>query len=146
MELFPMFISFLVACVVINVCLTKKQMHIARAVFLAFGIVIGTCTLFLIYVDSQLAHISRFYQAMQQVNTYLSQILGISTIVFDVVTLVIAIATIILSVTAIRKIAAYIKSHKRNEQRTPDESQKPIAEPVQAFPRKIFVLHCRWNN
>ena len=146
MDLLPMLLSFIVACVVINVCLTKKQMKIARAFFLGFGIAIGTCSVFLIYADwqwSQIAHLSR---AASAINNLVSVMLAVSTIVFDTVTLVIVVATIILSIHAIRKIAAYIKSKKRNVQRVFGKNQKLFAEPVFACVRKIFVLHCRWNN
>ena len=146
MNFLPMFISFIVACVVINVCLTKRRMKIARAFFLGFGIVIGTCSLFLIYVDSQVAHLPLFCEAMQELSAIFTQLLSISTLVFGVATLVIVAATLILSVIAIKKIAEYFKNKKRTESSAPEENQKPIAEPTFACLRKIFVLHCRWNN
>ena len=146
MDMLPMLISFIIACVVINVCLAKRQMKIARAIFLAFGIVIGIISISLIYADWQFSQVWCMQEISTELNFYTKLLLGISTLVFYVVILVIAIATIILSVLAIKKIAEYIKSKKRRFQRTPGENQKPIAEPVFACARKIFVLHCRWNN
>ena len=146
MDLLPMLLSFIVACVVVNVCLTKRQMKIARAFFVAFGIIIGTCSLFLICVDLHLSQYCYLRETSLELNALTTSLLSISTLVFDVVAVVLVVATLILSVVAIKKIAEYIKSKKRRFQRTPGENQKPIAEPVFACMRKIFVLHCRWNN
>ncbi len=145
MELLLMLISFIVACVVINICLTKKQMMVARAVFLAFGIAIGTCSAFLIYANWQWSQVANLGETVEAINDLVTVLLSVSTIVFDVVTLVITIATIILSIHAIRKIAEYIKSHKREEQHVQSKTET-TTKPVFASTRKIFVLHCRWNN
>ena len=146
MDLLPMLLAFIIACVVINICLTKKQMKVARALFLGFGIVIGTCSLFLIYTNWQLSKNLDLIDLTVEIDTLTTMILGISTLVFYTAILVIAVATLILSVIAIKKIAEYIKSHKRRFLRTPTKAQKPIAEPIFSCVRKIFVLHCRWNN
>ena len=141
MNFLPMFLSFIVACVVINVCLTKRRMKIARAFFLGFGIVIGTCSIFFIYTDWQLSR-----TPIESLNTAITIMLGVSTLIFYAVALVITIATVILSVIAIKKIAEYFKNKKRTENSAPSKDQKPIAAPTFACLRKIFVLHCRWNN
>ena len=146
MDLLPMFISFIVACVVIITCLSKWQMKIARAVFLAFGIVIGIVSMFLIYADWHFSQYWYLERITSELNALTTLLLSVSALVFDVIAVVIVVATLILSVVAIKKIAEYIKSKKRKFQRTPGENQKPIAEPVFASARKIFVLHCRWNN
>ena len=130
MDLLPMLISFIVACVIINVCLTKRQMKIARAVFLAFGIAISTCSIFLIYVDWLWSEVAVLSQEATQLDNLVTALLSVSTIVFDFVAVVVAVATIILSVIAIKKIAEYIKSHKRKTQRATSENQKPIDEPI----------------
>ena len=146
MDLLPMFLAFIVACVVLFVCLTKKQMKIARTFFLGFGIVIGTCSLFLIYADWQFSQLIDLRDLTGEINTLTTMLLGISTLIFCAAILVIAVATIVLSVIAIKKIAEYIKSKKRTVVSAPSENQKPIAEPIFSCARKIFVLHCRWNN
>ncbi len=139
MDFLPMFMSFLIACIVIIVCLTQKQMKIARAFFLGFGVLIGTCSLLLMYADSLLI------QRPEALETILTVLLSVSATVFDSVAVVIVIATIILSVLAIKKIAEYIKN-KRKDIPALGKKEKPIAEPVFACARKIFVLYCRWNN
>ena len=141
-----MLLAFIVACVVIDICLSKKQMKIARAFFLAFGIVVVTCSLLLILADWQFSQYACMRQYSEEINNLTTLLLGISTLVFYLVLLVIAVATLILSVIAIKKIAEYFKNKKRTESSAPEENQKPIAEPTFACLRKIFVLHCRWNN
>ena len=146
MSLLPMLLAFIAACVVINICLTKKQMKIARAFFLGFGIIISTCSIFLIYADWQWSQIEQLSKAAATINSLVTVLLSVSTLVFGTVTLVIVVATIILSIHAIRKIAEYIKSKKRLEQHAPSKKEEPIEKPIFACARKIFVLHCRWNN
>lgn len=140
MHFLPMFMLFLIACIVIIVCLTKKQMLIARAFFVGLGVLIGTCSLLLMYADSLLI------KRPEILETILTALLSISAIMFCTIAVIIVVATVILSVFAIKKIAEYIKSKKRKDLSTLSEKQKPIAEPIFPLSRKIFVLHCRWNN
>ena len=146
MDLLPMLLAFIATCVIIDICLTKKQMKIARALFLAFGIIIATCSVFLIYADWQFSQVRCMQQISIELNMFTKLLLGLSTLLFYIVIFVISIATLILSVLAIKKIAEYLKSKKRDVTHAPSENQKPVAKPTFACLRKIFVLHCRWNN
>lgn len=146
MNLLIMLISFIAACTVIIICLSKRQMKIARACFLAFGIAIGTCSAFIIYIDSQLSDIAIYAQTMVELRAVTGTLLGMSAVIFDIIAVIVSIATVILSISAIKKIAEYIKGKKQNNNDLNSEIQKVSEETTCVCARKIFAIHCRRNN
>lgn len=146
MLLLPMFAAFTIACAVIIVCFTKKQMKIARACFLALGIAIGTCSLLLILADWQFSRYSFMHEYSFKLNRLTTLLLFTSTLLFCVVIAIIAAATVILSVFAIRKIAEYIKSRKRRYLSAPGAKRRYTVARGYILLRKIFLVHCRWND
>ncbi len=144
MNMIFMFLSFVLACVVILVCLTKKQMKIARAVFLAFGIAIGFSTALLIYAQYAVGD-TPIYMQSETLRMIVSYMLAVTTISFDTITLVLVVATIILSVFAVKKIVEYLK-HKHPKAFRAAKITYPLPKTADLPQRKIFVLYCRWNN
>lgn len=139
-----MYLSFLIAYAVILVCLTKKQMKIARAIFLAIGIGVGFSSALLIYaqhaVDVPWANVDT-----TTIRLFVVYMLGITTIVFDIITLTIVVATIILSIFVFKKIINFLKG------KCLDLHSKPAPKSVlclqaKAPSRRIFLLFCRWLN
>ena len=144
MNMALMFLLFVLACVVIFVCLTKKQMIIARAVFLAFGIVISFSAAMLIFVQHLVGDTPVYLQS-QTIGIIVSYMLGISTVLFGTAMIVVVIATIILSVLAVKKVVEYLKRRCPKIFRTAKLTYR-LPQKADLPQRKIFVLYCRWNN
>lgn len=139
-----MFLLFMLACVVIFIFLTKKQMFIARAVFLAFGIVIGISSAMLIIVQQAVGETPVYLQS-ETIGIIVTYMLCLGTAFFGAAIAVVVIATILLSIFAVKKIVEYLKRRCPKIFRT--AKVKYILPKKADLPqRKIFVLYCRWNN
>lgn len=143
MNLYLLYLAFLISCATIFICLTKRQMKVARAVFLSLGILIGFSSALLLLAKQLIK--DPFDDNSLAIQVMLTYVLGIASLIFYSATLIVVVATVIISLFVVQIISNLLK--KAHIEKV-GISKYYLKLPTEAtlFTRKLNLLFCRFNN